>query len=275
MRYQFTKMQSLGNDFVMLNGISHKIEMSAAIAKKIADRHFGIGCDQILIAEPTATNSGFQLRIFNSDGSEAGQCGNGVRCFARYLRDQGLTVEPIISVKTATRSMVLEINDNETVSVEMGRPVFEPKAIPFIAEEESILYPLEINAGTFEISAVSIGNPHAFQLVEDVDTTDVGNLGGMIESHGRFPERVNAGFMQVISRREIRLRVYERGAGETLGCGSGACAAVVSGIRMGTLDSEVIVSLPGGEATVRWNAPHESVYLIGSALKVFEGVIEI
>jgi len=275
MRYQFTKMQSLGNDFVMLNGVSHKIEMSAAVAKKIADRHFGIGCDQILIAEPAATHSGFRLRIFNSDGSEAGQCGNGARCFARYLRDQGLTVESIISVKTATRSMILKINDDETVSVEMGEPVFEPKAIPFIADEESILYPLETDAGMFEISAVSVGNPHAVQRVEDVKTTDVENLGQIIQSHGRFPERVNAGFMQIISRREIRLRVYERGAGETLGCGSGACAAVVSGIRMGVLDSEVVVSLPGGEATVRWSAPHEPVYLTGSALKVFEGIIDI
>ncbi len=282
MRYPFTKMQSLGNDFVMLNGVSNAIQMSGALAEKIGDRHFGIGCDQILLAErPHHNKTGFRYRIFNRDGSEVGQCGNGARCFARFLVDEGLTELRDIPVYTMTSSMTLCLNDDDTVTVDMGKPVFTPSLIPFRTSMESISYSLQTVLGVFEIGALAVGNPHAICVVKDVETTDVENIGPIIESHECFPERVNVGFMEVVSRSHIRLRVYERGAGETLGCGSGATAAVVSGIRMGLLDSEVRVSLPGGDAMVQWdgdgteNELLHSVYLTGSAEKVFTGSIEL
>ena len=276
MRLPFIKMQSLGNDFVMLDGITHPIQLSKGTAKKLADRHFGIGCDQILLAQPSAKDKrGVFLRIFNQDGSEVGQCGNGARCFARFLQHRKLTDRSLIAVHTQTTSMQLKVNDDDTVTVGLENPIFVPDEIPFVAPEEKLTYSLETSVGRFAVAVLSVGNPHAVQVVDDVTGTRVKKVGRVIERHHRFPERVNVGFMQVRSRKHIRLRVFERGVGETLGCGSGACAAVVSGIRWGLLDSEVVVSLPGGNAVVRWEGMTEPVYLTGTAETVFEGVIEI
>ncbi|NKB75577.1 MAG: diaminopimelate epimerase [Gammaproteobacteria bacterium] len=282
MRYPFTKMQSLGNDFVVLNGVSNTIVMSKALAEKLADRHFGIGCDQILLAQNADHNkSGFRYRIFNRDGSEVGQCGNGARCFARFLVDEGLTTDRVIPVYTSTTSMMLCLNDDDTVTVDMGKPVFMPSDIPFDAPKASTRYSLQTDLGIIEIASLAVGNPHSVCVVDNVENADVENLGPIIECHERFPERVNVGFMEVLSRNHIRLRVHERGAGETLGCGSGASAAVVSGILMGMLDSEVTVSLPGGDSKVRWNGVdsksgvRHSIYLTGSAETVFKGTIEL
>ena len=288
MQYPFKKMQSLGNDFVVLDGVCNNIQMTPSLAKRMADRHFGIGCDQILIAqraESDATNinggaSGFMYRIFNSDGSEVGQCGNGARCFARFLIDQGLTNEREIHVETQTRPMVLYVNEDGSVTVNMGCPLFEPEQVPFDAPTESVsekhTYSLNVGGRDLDVFVLSVGNPHCVYSVEDVTTDDVLELGPLIQSHDRFPENVNAGFMQIVSKNHIRLRVYERGVGETLGCGSGACAAVASGIRAGLLDCEVKVSLSGGDAWVKWEGEENSpIFLTGPAHTVFSGTFDV
>ena len=274
MRLKFTKMQSLGNDFVVLDGVTNSISMTPQIAQHLADRHFGIGCDQILIAE-TDPEVDFRFRIFNQDGSEVEQCGNGARCFARFLYDSGLTRLRQIKVQTINTYMELELFDDGHVKVNMGQPVFVPEQIPFTASPESLVYPLNVDEQTIEISALSMGNPHSVYVVDNVDTAPVLSLGPEIEQHASFPSGVNAGFMQVVSRQHIRLRVYERGVGETLGCGSGACAAVVAGIQRGLLDNIVTVSLPGGDAQVEWQGENHPVYLAGSAHHVFSGEIEL
>ena len=248
-KLRFSKMQGLGNDFVVLDGVRQQVDMTPERARRIADRHFGIGCDQILLVEPLAGGlagqADFRYRIWNSDGGEVEQCGNGARCFARFVNDKGLSTAREIRVLTASGVIAPRLEDNGEVTVDMGAPVFEAARIPFITGSDALVQPLELAMGnarlTVQVTALSMGNPHAVQVVEDVDTAPVAGQGPLIESHVRFPKRVNAGFMQVLDRGRIRLRVHERGAGETLACGTGACAAVVAGIRRGLLDDTVRV----------------------------------
>lgn len=272
-------MQSLGNDFVMLNGVKESVRITDKIARHIADRHFGIGCDQILVVEALSgkinDNNGYLFRIFNSDGSEVGQCGNGARCFARYLHDQGLTDKSTIQVQTKTTTLQLRLNPDGTVTVAMGVPEFAPEKIPMSVPAQMLTYHSETRLGNVAFGALSIGNPHCVLLVDNIENANVCGLGTLLENDPLFPERVNVGFCQVISRQKIILRVHERGVGETLGCGSGACAAVVSGIINGLLDSNVEVALPGGNAWVEWSGKESQVYLTGSTHKVYEGSMEI
>ena len=276
MRLPFTKMQGAGNDFVVLDGVSRPIDLSPDQYRAIADRHFGVGCDQILLVEQTARpDTDFRYRIFNADGGEVEQCGNGARCFARYVVDSGLADKREIRVETCSGIIAPRIEDNGEVSVDMGVPRFLPAEIPFVADAGAVTHALEVNGRRVDVSVVSMGNPHAVQAVADVDAAPVAVDGPAIESHPRFPQRVNAGFMQVVDRRAIRLRVFERGAGETLACGSGACAAVVAGIRRGLLDSPVRVAMRGGELTVAWPGEGRAVLMTGPAVAVFSGEIEI
>ena len=275
MRYPFTKMQSLGNDFIVLDGVSEKLNVTPDIARRLADRHFGVGCDQVLLVEPAAGAAGeFVLRIFNHDGSEAEHCGNGARCLAQFLHDGGLAAGKVIRAHTTKVALTLTINPDASITVEMGTPQFAPAAIPFLAERAAPVYALDLNGERVEISALAIGNPHAVRRVEDVARAPVATQGLLVENHPRFPARVNAGFMQVVARDHIRLRVHERGVGETLGCGSGACAAVAVGIELGLLDRRVRVSLPGGDAEVDWQGRGHPIFLTGPAHTVFRGDIE-
>ncbi len=275
MNMNFTKMHSMGNDFVMLNGVTENIRITPDIARFLADRHFGIGCDQIIVAEKSQTGNRFRMRIFNRDGSEPGQCGNGARCFARYLRDQGLTGDAVIHVETRTTGITLEIQDDGTVTAQLERPVFAPGQIPLLMPEAALRYRVNTAKGEIEFGALSIGNPHCVIAVDSADFTDVAGLGSLMETHPVFPERVNVGFSQTIAPDRIRLRVYERGAGETLGCGSGASAAVVAGIRNGQLQSDVTVTLPGGSVQVSWEGEGAPVFLRGPVHEVFDGNIRI
>lgn len=240
--------------------------------RRLADRHTGIGFDQLLVVEaPYDPETDFHYRIFNADGSEVEQCGNGARCFARFVRMKGLTNKHAISVSTKKGKMVLNIEEGDQVTVNMGEPVFEPSKIPFKAKQKEKTYILRAEDKTLFCGAVSMGNPHVVTVVDDTETADVDTLGPLLESHERFPERVNAGFMQVISRNEINLRVYERGAGETQACGSGACGAVAVGILQELLDNEVKVHLPGGDLKIRWQGPGKPLYMTGPATHVFDG----
>jgi diaminopimelate epimerase len=276
MRLKFTKMQGLGNDFVVLDGISQPVELTPAAYRFLADRHFGVGCDQILLVEPPASpDADFRYRIFNADGGEVEQCGNGARCFVRFVTDQGLTDKREIRVETARGMIVPRLEDNGLVTVNMGVPRFEPRDIPMIADQRAVHYALHVGADTVDITAVSMGNPHAVQFVDDIDAAPVESQGPLVERHARFPERVNAGFAQVLSRAAIRLRVYERGAGETLACGTGACAAVVAGILRGLLAPQVRVVTRGGELTIRWDGEGQPVWMTGPAVTVFEGEIAL
>ncbi len=276
MSLQFTKMHGLGNDFVVIDAISQQLELTEADFRFIADRHFGIGCDQILLVEsPRLPGTDFHYRIINADGSEVEACGNGARCFARFVREKGLSDKAVIPVGTAAGAITLKHLPGELVEVDMGVPQFEPAAIPFDAPQRSLTYPLEIDGVSHEICALSMGNPHAVLLVPDLDATPVALLGPRIEQHPRFPRRVNAGFLQIVDRCHIRLRVFERGAGETLACGSGACAAVVAGRLLGRLDPQVKVRLPGGELVVEWQTEGQSVLIRGTADTVFEGTIDL
>ena len=276
MRLKFTKMHGQGNDFVMLNGIAQKISLSPAHIRLIADRHFGVGCDQILLVEaPTRHDTDFRYRIFNADGGEVEQCGNGARCFAHFVRDQDLTDKSELRVETLSGIIEPNIAADRSVTVNMGAPKFLPTDIPFVADAEALTYQLDMDGHTVSIGAVSMGNPHAVQVVTNTDTAPVGEIGPRIEHHPRFPKRVNAGFMEIASRTRIRLRVWERGAGETLACGTGACAAVVTGIRWGLLDDSVTVATRGGELTVRWAGVDTSVFMSGATATVYTGEIEI
>ena len=276
MRLRFTKMQGVGNDFVVLDAVNQPIRLDAAAARRLADRHFGIGCDQILVIEkPRTPGTDFYYRIFNADGAEVEHCGNGARCFLRYVRDKGLTAKSQIRVETLSGVIVPRLESNGEVTVDMGAPEFEPAKIPFVAEERALTYRIEVAGQALEISALSMGNPHAVQLVEDVDAAPVLTQGPLIERHARFPEGVNAGYMEVVDRHHIRLRVYERGAGETLACGTGACAAVVAGITRGCLDNSVQVSTRGGSLHIAWEGGRQPVLMTGPAETVFEGEIEI
>lgn len=275
MKIRFTKMQGLGNDFVVIDAIRQAFEITPERARIIADRRFGIGCDQILIVQPSRLPGvDFRYRIFNIDG-EVEQCGNGSRCFARYVRDQGLTDKDEIRVETLAGVISPRLLANGLVTVNMGAPVLDPARIPFVSETDAPEQPLDVAGETITIGAVSMGNPHAVQVVADVETAPVAQQGPLIEHHPRFPARVNAGFMQVVDRHAIKLRVFERGAGETLACGTGACAAVVSGIRRGLLTSPVRVQTHGGELEIAWEGPGEPVLMTGPATTVFEGEIEI
>lgn len=272
----FTKMHGIGNDFVVLDGINQVVNLSSAQVQRIADRHFGVGCDQLLVVEAYAgEEADFRYRIFNADGSEVEQCGNGARCFARFVYDQGLTQKTTIPVMTASGLIVLNIQPNGQVMVNMGVPEFAPERIPFISERQQTLYNREIAGEWVSFSAVSMGNPHAVLQVTDVDMAPVGVLGPALEHHPSFPRRVNVGFMQVLGRDRIRLRVFERGSGETLACGTGACAAVVAGCIQGLLDTQVTVTLPGGDLQIRWDGEGQPVWMTGPAETVFRGTLRL
>ena len=276
MMLQFTKMHGIGNDFVVFNAIDQQVELTIDQCRFIADRRFGIGCDQILLVErPRDEATDFHYRIINADGSEVEQCGNGARCFARFVRDKGLTDKDEIAVGTRAGNIRLYLEEDGNVRVNMGTPVLEPARIPFEAEARSPHYSIDADGQTLTIGAVSMGNPHAVIRVESVDTAPVETLGPLMERHPRFPKRVNVGFMEVQSREHIRLRVFERGSGETLACGTGACAAVVAGNIQGLLDEQVLVSLPGGDLMVKWAGENQPVWMSGPAVTVFEGTIEL
>ncbi len=272
---KFTKMHGLGNDFVVIDAISQTVNLTTDQIIFLADRQRGIGCDQLLLVESASSDEyDFKYRIFNSDGSEVEQCGNGARCFARFVREKGLSNKTTIAVETASGIIYPTIQQNSDVTVDMGYPRFVPALIPFDAEQQSVLYTLLLDSGqSIQIGAVSMGNPHAVTIVNDVEQAPVELLGPLVEQHERFPERVNAGFMQVLSPNKIKLRVYERGAGETLACGTGACAAVVSGIQQQLLARIVEVELPGGTLTISWPDDNESVRMTGPATTVFDGEI--
>jgi diaminopimelate epimerase len=276
MKLRFTKMQGAGNDFVVIDATKNPVHLSHAQIQQIANRYFGIGCDQLLMVESTDTPGvDFRYRIFNADGGEVEQCGNGARCFVRFVVDKGLTSKRDIRVETASGIITLMLQDDGQVTVNMGAPRFTPAQIPFEAEQQATTYELPLASETVTVSAVSMGNPHAVMLVDNVHTAEVASLGPQIESHARFPQRVNAGFMQVLNEHEINLRVYERGSGETLACGTGACAAAVSGIQLGTLQSPVKVHTRGGILTIQWAGGDTSVLMTGPAEIVFDGEIEI
>ena len=280
MRLKFSKMHGLGNDFVVLDGVRQPLALSPEQLRFLADRHFGVGCDQILLVEKaTRADVDFRYRIFNADGGEVEQCGNGARCFVRFVHDQGLTERREIRVETMSGVISPRLEDDGNVTVNMGEPRFAPAAIPFVSDRDDLSQTLRLGVGNdaeaVEITALSMGNPHAVQVVDDVDAAPVARQGPLIESHPRFPQRVNAGFMQILSRQAIALRVYERGAGETLACGTGACAAAVAGIARGLLDSPVRVATRGGELSIAWGGRGSPVLMSGPAVTVFSGEIEL
>jgi len=273
---KFTKMHGAGNDFVVIDGVRQRIHLTPEQLRLLADRHFGVGCDQILLVETTEfPGADFRYRIFNADGGEVEQCGNGARCFVRFVHDQGLTHKREIVVETKAGLISPRLEEDGRVTVNMGAPIFEAARIPFDTTSDAIVQPLQVNGETVQISAVSMGNPHAVQVVADVELAPVETQGALIERHPQFPKRVNAGFMQVLDRSHIRLRVYERGAGETLSCGTGACAAVVSGIRRGLLDSPVQVATRGGALNIAWAGDGAPVLMTGPAISVFTGEINL
>jgi diaminopimelate epimerase len=276
MKIRFSKMHGLGNDFVVIDAIRQRVDLTPDQVRFLADRHFGVGCDQLLVVE-RAQQPGidFRYRIFNADGGEVEQCGNGARCFVRFVREQGLTDKREIRVETKSGVITLTAADDINVTVNMGVPVFEPARIPFQSDSDAFVQPLDVAGSAVPITAVSMGNPHAVQVVADVDRAPVAQQGPLIESHPRFPARVNAGFMQVVDTHHIRLRVYERGAGETLACGTGACAAVVAGIVRNLLESPVRVSTRGGELNIAWAGEGQPVLMTGPAVTVFEADIHL
>ncbi|MBZ0072905.1 MAG: diaminopimelate epimerase [Thiohalobacteraceae bacterium] len=276
MRLTFTKMHGLGNDFVVIDAVRQQVALTPEQVRRLADRRYGVGCDQILLVEhPQSTDADFRYRIFNADGGEVGQCGNGARCLARFVVEAGLTTKRRIPVETASGHLELELLDDGQVRVGMGVPRLAPAEIPFEAATQAPHYALEVDGREIRIGAVSVGNPHAVLSVADVATAPVATLGPRIERHARFPERVNVGFMQVLAPDHIRLRVFERGVGETAACGSGACAAAVSGQVQGLLGPEVRVSLTGGDLVISWAGRGDPVYMTGPATRVFEGQIEL
>ncbi|WP_088279100.1 diaminopimelate epimerase [Ideonella sp. A 288] len=284
MRLRFTKMHGAGNDFVVIDATHVPVELTAAQLRRLGDRRFGVGADQILQVEPSRTDGvDFRYRIFNNTGDEVEHCGNGARCFVRFVHDRGLTTKRQVRVETVNNLLELRLQDDGRVTVDMNRPIFELDRVPFDAsglearrEGGFERWPLDVGEGRkVEVAVLSMGNPHAVQRVEDVREAPVTELGPRIETHQRFPRRVNAGFMQVVSRQQVALRVFERGAGETLACGTGACAAVVAGIRLGWLDRKVDVQARGGVLTVEWPGDDDTVRMTGPAETVFEGEIEL
>jgi len=273
---RFTKMQGAGNDFVVIDAVNQQVTLDADRVRRIADRHFGVGCDQLLLIErPRSPGTDFFYRIFNADGGEVQHCGNGARCFLRYVRDHELTDKTQIRVETLSGVIVPKLESDGQVTVDMGVPEFEPAKIPFLAPRQALTYRIEVDRESVEVSALSMGNPHAVQVVASVEHAPVSTQGPLIERHPRFPQRTNAGYMQIVSRHHIKLRVYERGAGETLACGTGACAAVVAGVARGLLDSPVEVVAHGGKLTIAWGGAGQPVMMTGPAQPVFEGTIDI
>jgi len=276
MRFRFTKMHGLGNDFVMLDGVSQKLIITPERAKHISDRNFGIGCDQILLVEPPkSSDADFKYRIFNADGSEVENCGNGARCFALFVRQRGLTNKRQIKVQTNSGDMVLHVREDDQVTVNMGEPILEPTQIPFQAPNQQTIYGLDIEGARYEISSVSMGNPHSVMLVDDVVKFPVHIMGPLVESHINFPKKTNAGFMQIIDKQNMKLRVFERGCGETLACGTGACAAAVAAQLRGLIDTLVHINLPGGQLIIEWQGPGTPVYMTGPATTVFHGQMKL
>jgi diaminopimelate epimerase len=276
-RLKFAKMQGQGNDFVVLDGIRQQVALAPEQVRRIADRHFGVGCDQLLVVERAASpGNDFRYRIYNADGGEVEQCGNGARCFARFVLDEGLTDKREIRVETAGGVIAPRIEPSGQVTVDMGAPRFDPREVPFTgATEPHVVDRIVVDGAAVEVSVLSMGNPHAVQVVPDVDHAPVTTQGPLIENHASFPRRVNAGYLQVVSRDRVRLRVWERGAGETLACGTGACAAVVAGVRRGLLDREVRVATRGGELAIRWPGDGANVMMTGDAVRVFDGEITV
>ncbi len=276
MKYAFTKMQGAGNDFVVFDATSRPFDLTGAQLKAVADRHFGVGCDQVLVVEKASdSHADFRYRIFNADGGEVEQCGNGARCFVKFVHARGLTQEKSIRVETLGGLIEPALETDGEVNVNMGAPVLELAEVPFTAAKPGLVQTLSVAGTSVDVAVLSMGNPHAVQIVADVDAAPVGIEGPLIERHPQFPNRVNAGYMQVVDRHAIRLRVFERGAGETLACGTGACAAVVSGIERGLLDSPVAVETRGGRLTITWTGGDNPVWMKGPATCVFEGTIEL
>ena len=276
MRLRFRKMQGAGNDFVLLNDVAASSALSSGIVRKLCDRHFGVGCDQLLVvAEPKADGAHIAMKIFNADGTSAKQCGNGVRCFAKFVRERGLVDANPIRVETAGGLVEASFLDDGQIRVNMGVPKFDPEAIPMLTGPRAARYALRLDGEEFTIGAVSMGNPHAVLLIDDAESAPVGVLGPKVQAHQWFPEGVNVGFLQVLSPGHGRLRVYERGVGETLACGSGACAAVAVGVDQGVLGSSVRMDLNGGSLNLEWAGDGESIWMTGPAADVFEGEIDI
>lgn len=278
MLVRFTKMHGLGNDFMVLDLVTQKVKITPKLVKKLGDRNFGVGFDQLLLVEPpTEPDVDFRYRIFNQDGSEVENCGNGARCFAKFVRDKRLTGKDEVTVQTACGRAVLKIHEDKRVQVDMGEPTLSPEKVPFQAQQQAATYPVSVNADgktqSVELSAVSMGNPHGVLLVNNTEHAPVNTLGAALESHSCFPAKANIGFMQILSRTEVNLRVFERGVGETLACGTGACAAVVAGKLRGQLDMPVTVHLPGGDLEIEWQGPGHSVIMTGPATTVYEGQI--
>lgn len=277
MLLKFTKMHGLGNDFMVVDGVTQKVFFSTDLIKKLSDRHFGIGFDQLLLVEPPFDPEvDFHYRIFNADGSEVQMCGNGARCFVRFVIDHQLTNKRDIAVSTVSGVLRLKLNDDDTVTVNMGTPRFDPKALPFTAPEQNLSYKIKVSDGTeFEHGAVSMGNPHAVFFFDDVSTAPVEKYGSELECHENFPEKVNVGFAQVVNPHTMNLRVFERGCGETMACGTGACAAAVVAIAQGRVKSPVSVTLPGGTLRISWDGGNSPVMMSGPATSVYEGTIQI
>nr|WP_314627571.1 diaminopimelate epimerase [uncultured Janthinobacterium sp.] len=287
MKLQFTKMHGAGNDFIVIDAIHQQIDFTPAQWQRLADRRFGIGADQILVVEkPRLPGCDFRYRIYNNDGGEVEQCGNGARAFVKFVSEKGLSDKTSIRVETMAGIIAPRLEADGSITVDMGAPVLEPQLVPFdangldgVAQGSDLLWPLDLalpgQDATLLVSVVSMGNPHAVHVVDDVDAQDLEASGPLIERHPRFPRRVNAGYMQVVDRHHVKLRVYERGAGETLACGTGACAAAVAGIRRGLLDSPVRISARGGELSIAWQGPGQPVLMTGPAVTVFEGTIEL
>jgi diaminopimelate epimerase len=276
MKLAFTKMHGAGNDFVVIDGVTQAVNLNTNQLRRLADRHRGIGCDQILmVTPPDSPDADFRYHVFNANGSRAGQCGNGARCVGRFLREKRLTRQREILLQTDDDSLALSLTEDGRVFAGLGAPRFAPTEVPFQADETQDQYALDVQGQSLSIGALSMGNPHAILMVDDCDAAPVSTLGPLLEAHTRFPERVNVGFMQVQSRGEVKLRVFERGVGETDACGSGACAAAVHGMKLGLLDEEVLVSLPGGKLSVSWPSMGDRVWLGGPTATVFNGTVTL
>ncbi|MEK9534526.1 MAG: diaminopimelate epimerase [Halieaceae bacterium] len=276
MKLAFTKMHGAGNDFVVIDGVTQAVNLNTNQLRRLADRHRGIGCDQILmVTPPDSPDADFRYHVFNADGSRAGQCGNGARCVGRFLREKRLTRQRELLLQTDDDSLALSLTEDGRVFAGLGAPRFAPAEVPFEADETQDQYTLDVQGQSLSIGALSMGNPHAILMVDDCNAAPVSTLGPLLEAHTRFPERVNVGFMQVQSRGEVKLRVFERGVGETDACGSGACAAAVHGMKLGLLDEEVLVSLPGGKLSVSWPSMGDRVWLGGPTATVFNGTVTL
>lgn len=276
MLVHFTKMHGLGNDFVVIDQTSQMVKLHAAHIKRIANRHIGIGCDQIIVIDPPARpDADFYLRIFNADGQEVEQCGNGIRCAARFIFDSGLTNKTNLKADCLAGKLTFDLEKNGQITVSMGLPVFEPGEIPFVAEKSSVSYPIDLDGKTYQCHVMSMGNPHATIVVDDIAAIKIDKLGKRFNNHPHFPNGVNVGFMSIIDRKQIHLRIYERGVGETMACGSGACAAAVAGIRLGLLDNPVKVNFELGHLTIKWSHPDAPIYMTGPATSVYIGQFRI